>query len=466
MDRRIAWIAAALIFSGCTMEPKYDAASVSFADQWKNKQTDGTPAALKYENWWDVFQDARLTGFIQEAVKNNQDLIAAHERIEQARALAKITRSKLFPHFNISPMYNNQEVLSQLYGPGLPHYPFVTREHQREYALPLMMSWEIDLWGKIRSEYKSAKLRTKAVEEAYRAAMLVVTTELANAYFQLRILDAQIELYQSIIQTRKKTLELNASRYEGELINMSEVAFSDQELNITEAQYYEKKQRRALFENMIAVLLGKTPSDFSLAPMPFAEAPPKIPDGVPSEILSRRPDLAEQERNMESIHALLGVVYAEYFPSINATAGLGWVAPLSRYFLKGLSRFWEVGTSLTEIVFDAGARRNKVKLTWAQYRESVARYRQSVLSAFQEVEDSLSNLQWNDRQMQSIATAVKASKVDAKISSDRYKFGVGSYLPVTEKQRQELDNEETYLTLLGHRYMNTIQLIRALGGGW
>lgn len=418
------------------------------------------------ENWWDVFQDPVLTGFVEAAIENNQDLIAAHERVEQARDVAKIVRSKLFPQIDFSPAYSNQIMLTQLYGPGLPHYPFVDREHQMNYALPFTLSYELDIWGKIRSRYKSAKLTAEAREAAYKTALLIVTTDLANAYFQLRTLDAQIELYEALIETRKKVLEINQSRYSGELINFSDVTLSDQDLNNIESLYFEVRQKRNLFENVIAVLLGVTPSEFTIEHMPITDMPPVIPAGMPSEALLRRPDIAERERTMEAFHATLGVAYAAYFPEVDVVAGLGLISPLAKYFLHGLSRWWMIGTNITEVVFDAQARHYNVEFTWAQYRESVASYRQAVLNAFQDVENALSNLEWIGKQMESIDNSVRASMEDYEISSDRYTYGVVSYLPVMDKALTELENERVYIALLGLRYTNTIQLIKALGGGW
>jgi len=465
MNSRILSTLFLCAFFGCTLEPKYETPDVSITTQWKNQQETEilTP---RYENWWDVFEDCVLADLIKRAIENNQDLIAASERVEQARDIANISRSKLFPWLTLPLGYSNQEVLTQLYGPGLPSSQFVTREHQLEYSLPLTMSYEVDLWGKIRSSYKSADLGAKARQDAYDAALLVITTELANAYFQTRILDAVTSTYESILQTRRKTQEIYSSRYEGKLADYGQVAFSDQELDQTESLYSEVKQQRAVFENMIAVLLGSTPSEFHLNPMPLIELPPQIPEGVPASALARRPDIAEQQLLMQSIHALLGVAYAEYFPALDLEGGLGVISPLSQYFFKGLSFFWSIGANLTELIFDGMARYYKVQLTWSQFRESVARYRQTVLNAFQEVENSLSNLQWLQKRMDSISHAVESAKINQKISNDQYTYGVISYLQVAEKEREVLDNDLIYLTLLSFRYMNTVQLIRALGGGW
>jgi len=328
------------------------------------------------------------------------------------------------------------------------------------------MNYEVDLWGKIRSAYKSADLRTQAREDAYNWTMLIVATELANAYFQARILDAAIDVYESLIRARRVQLAIYKDRYRGLLIDYSQAAQAEADLNRTEAMYGEMKQKRAVFENMVAVLLGETPSGFKLEPAPLIAAPPQIPEGVPADILGRRPDLAEMQRLLSAVHAYLGVSYANYFPTLDLEGTLGSVAPLSKYFLKGLSWFWGIGANLTEVLFDGLARYYKLQLNWAEFNEAVAKYRQGILNACQEVENALSNLDWLGKRREFVAHAVEASKTDWKIAANRFQYGVDSFLPAAAKEIQVLDDDLSYLTLLGFSYSNTVQLIRALGGGW
>jgi len=453
------------VFAGCNFEPRYETPSTAVSMAWKNVQPESATSA-KVENWWEIFQDPLLEDLIKQAVENNQDIAAAGERVEQARDMAKIARSKLFPQINLNSGYSNSDVLTQLYGPGLPHRPFVTREHQLEYALPLTMTYELDLWGKIRSAYKAGNLNAEAQEEALRTTRLIVTTDLASAYFQLRSLDAQIDLLSKTLDTAKTALQINQSRFQGQVINYTDVTLSQQNVNNIESEYFDAKKKRAVFENMIAVLLGASPSEFTLTPMPITAIPPEIPAGTPSAILLRRPDIAQQEKAMASIHAKLGIAYASYFPSVDLVGSLGYLSPLSKDFFKWISRYWLIAANITEVIFDGKARYYNVQLTWAQFRESVANYRQAALNAFQEVEDSLSNLQWISKQMESIGAAVQAARTDYNLSRARYEHGVGTYLPVADKQQTELDNARAYQVLLGLRYLNTVQLIKALGGGW
>jgi multidrug efflux system outer membrane protein len=330
------------------------------------------------------------------------------------------------------------------------------------------MNFVVDLWGQIRNEYKAAKLSMEAQKEALQAALLVLTAEVANAYFQIRIQDTQIDLLREIMDTRRNALDIQSSRFQGEVINYTDVAAARQALDAFEAQYDAAKMLRTLYENQIAVLIGSIPSEFTLEKnsLPIQAQPPRVPAGLPSEMLLRRPDLAQQERMMASYHALIGVAYASYFPALFLTADFGFRSPDWSHFLKESSKFWRIGADVSQFIFDAGKRKYQVELSWAEFRESADIYRQKVLIAFQEVEDSLSNLEWIAKGMESLKDAIAAAKTNYTIAADRYQLGVINYLDVTDTKLRELENQSAYLMLLGQQYGNTVQLIKALGGGW
>lgn len=451
------------LFSGCQVGPTYHTPEITVANQWKN-----TPQVLtssqKVEHWWDAFEDSQLTGLIEQAIKNNPSLMASMERVEQARSLSKMTKSRLFPQLNFDPSYSYSPVTAHQFGTTPQPPPSLIRDHLTEYSLPLILLYEIDLWGKYRSQHQSALRNAEAKHAAYNTALLILSTELANAYFQLRILDAQIDLLESILSTRQTAVEINSSRYESNLINYTQVAESKIDLASVETQYYEAIRNRSLFENQIAVLLGASPSEFTLEPMPLRHLPPLIPAGMPSKLLLRRPDLAEQERIMASLHAQINVAYASYFPSLDLSGGFN---IFTKDYLKPASLGkWLFGTNLTQAIFDANARRNNVRLTWAQFNEALNTYQQKILQAFQEVEDSLSNLSWISNEMDVVETSVSVSEIAYNIAWDRYVYGLADYKNVANQQMQELEQQNYYLKLLSMRYLNTIHLIKALGGGW
>ena len=458
-----------LFLSGCSLEPAYHRPSAAAPEQWKTRQE---PMLTQEEvaGWWEIFHDPELNRLMAEAIGNNPGLMAATERVEQARDLAKIARSRLFPHLNLAPGYRDISFLNKYpFGPSSKH-PYITKNSlwEYQYTLPLTVNYEVDLWGAIRNTYKAAKLSAIAEKEALQAVLLVLTADLAHTYYRLCVQDAQIDLLQSIIDTRKKALEIYQSRYEGRIINYTEVASAEQDLDFAESQLFAAWQLRNVLENQLAVLLGTSASEFSFAhhPLSLSAQPPLVPAGLPTQMLLRRPDLAEQERIMASLHAKIGVAYASYFPSLFLTGSLGFRSPDWDQFLTGKSKYWRTEADIFQFIFDAGARHYNVKYTWAQFRESLEIYRQKVLTAFQEVEDALSNLEWIVKGMGSLQDAVFAAKSNATIASDRYQFGVINYLDVANKNRQEFENQRAYLLLLGMQYGNTIQLIKALGGGW
>ena len=325
------------------------------------------------------------------------------------------------------------------------------------------MLYEFDFWGKWRSQYKSAHYRAESEKEGYRTSLLLLTTDLANAYFQLRIQDAQIEIFREILHTRKTALDIQQSRYDTHLINYTDVAASQTDYSTVESEYYDALRKRALFENQIAVLIGASPSEFKLEPMPLRALPPQIPVDLPAKVLLRRPDLAEQERKMAALHAEINVAYASYFPSIDLT---GVFDILSNNFIKTVKNNWLIGSNLVEILFDGGGRSANVKLFTARFNEAAASYQEKVLGAFQEVEDSLASLDWIAREMESIDDAVHATQIAYKIALDRYHYGLASYLEAANHERMTLDEERRSLQLLSQRYLHTIHLIKAIGGGW
>jgi outer membrane protein, multidrug efflux system len=462
----IACSALLLLFllCGCQLEPPYSDPHIHVPSKWKYPQPNPNDTHTScIENWWEIFQDPVLNELEKQVIGNNLDLQAALERVKEARDLAGIVKSKLFPQLDLVPYHMNQGILIEQYSVTGNHF---LRAHERTYALPLKLSYEVDLWCKNWNEYKSAFFSAEARAWDYQTILLILTTDLATAYFQLRTQDTLIDLYKTTLATRKKALSINQSRFRNEINNYNPVALSELDLSNVESQYEDAIRLRALFENQIAVLIASAASEFTLKHAPLHEMPPVIPSGTPSDIIRRRPDLAEQEQIMISIHAQIGVAYASFFPSVELVGEVGFLSPNFRDFLSFWSRLWMYGVNISQYVFDAGARCFNVKMTWAQYRESVNIYKQKILVAFREVEDALSNLKQISEEMQSVQNSVKAAQKAYSIAYHRYIEGADFYLAVADDERQVLDNQRAYMSLLGLYYLNTIQLIKALGGGW
>jgi multidrug efflux system outer membrane protein len=443
---------------------------VEVPTNWKYAQEENTPSTsadnilcFSFATWWEIFQDPILNRLEAAAIENNPGLRAVLERVEQAKDFAKIVRANLFPQVYLLPYFRNQELLVEKFN-NTGNY--LLREHKREYVLPFELTYEVDLWSRYRNEYQSAKLNAEAEFFDYQAAFLILTTDLAAAYFQLRTQDRLIDLFKMTIETRKKALSINQSRFKNQINSYTAVALSQLDLSNVEAQYEEAVRLRALFENLIAVLVGAAPEGLALESSPLSGNPPVIPAGYPSDIIQLRPDLAAQERSIASIHAQIGVAYSSYFPSIELMARGGILSPNLRDFLTSWSSYWLFGANMSQYIFDAGARYYQVKLTWGEYREAVAIYKQKVLLAFGEVENALVSIEQIAKEMQDVQNAVEAAHKAYSIAFHRYQQGIGFYLEVADNERQLLDNQRIYTELWGLSFLNTVQLIKALGGGW
>lgn len=454
-------------FTSCSLEPPYERVDLPVPDAWKAGENNLALDTRILDYWWEVFQDPLLDCLESQALQYNYNLDIAVENIIQAKSLAEIALASLYPQLYLLPQYNSQGYLFQSQNRvNLPPDAKVFRVHTIQDFLPLNLSYELDFWGKLRNQYKAAYFAAEAQVDEYHTALLIVTTDLASAYFQLRVQDNLIDLLEATIKTRQKAYDINKSRYEGKLTNYSDVAVAELDLRNAESQYFEAIRVRQLYENEIAVYVGMPASDFKIQHHPLNALPPPIPVGLPSDVLLQRPDLAAQEWMMVGLHAQIGVAYASFFPSIELIGNLGYLSPITSAFLKNKSRYWSIGSNISQLVFDAGATYNNLQISWSEYRQAVDNYKQMVLVAFQEVENALSNIEWLDKELTSVKGAINAANKAYVISFDRYKQGVTFYLEVADNERQELLNQQAYASLLALRYVNTIQLIKALGGAW
>lgn len=457
-----------LVLVGCRVGPAYYPPEVSAPAGWKHQSNAEaqTPYAC---NWWDVFDDQTLDLLEWEAVNNNKELYIALDRVMQARALVGIEAADLYPQLNLAPLYNNQGILVKNFAktinkkvPG----PSVFREHQLSYSLPLNLSYEIDLWGKLRDRFESAYFHFQAQEDRFRTALLLLTSDVANTYYQIRAIDALIELYKRTIATRKKAFEINLDRYQYKINNYSAVALSGLDLSNAETQYYQAIQQRELHLNALALLLGRPPIEVELVFSPLKSLPPVIPADIPSTVLLQRPDVAEAERTMASEHALVQASYASLYPSFTLTGALGFLSPDYKHFLEWISRFWQIGVNGNQVVFDGGRIASEIDQSWANFQEASDTYQQTVLVAFKEVEDALVSIEWLAKEAESVQSSVHYASKAYQISMERYLQGVDFYLQVADNERQLLDNERAAVTILQLRYTATIQLIKAMGGRW
>lgn len=453
-------VAILLLQTGCKVGSTYSAPAIDQPPTWKNDSSASVEACYA-DYWWEVFNDPRLNALELEALSKNYDLKIAFNRVQEARALMKAAKAELYPQLYLNPSYRNEGILYESYTNGV-----IRRAHELLYQLPFSLSYEADLWGKIREQYQAACENWEGDIEAYHSTMLILTTELATVYYQLRTFDDQIDLLETTIQCREKALKINQSRYTSMMIDYSSVTRAGLELSKATTELREIQRLRAELENRLATLTGTPASEFCFEHFPLQGEPPEVPVGIPSEILMRRPDIAEAEKRMAAEHSLVNSAYASFFPSLSLTAGGGYSSPHLRYFLKNRSRLWAFQASASQMIYDGGSLSADLEIQESRFREASAEYQQKVLLCFEEVENALSNLESYAQELNDVSTSVEWAKKTYRIARHRYKNGLTSYLDVAISEQEELASQMILNHLQGLRFVSTIQLIKVIGGGW
>lgn len=455
----------AVLLTGCAVGPDYKrpeattipATYAGATNEWKIAE----PQADRPKgSWWELFEDAELAGLEDQAADANQQLRAAVARFDQARSITDVAKSGLFPHIGVSGEATRQRVsANRLNGNG-------KASTYNTFTVPFDLSYEVDLWGRVRRIVESARAQERAGAEDLEAIKLAIQAEVATDYFTLRALDAEKELLSSSVEVFRKSLELTRNRRAGGIVSDLDVAQAETVLRSTQAQLPAIALQRAQFEHALAVLTGQNPSVFKIAERSLAAEPPVIPPGLPSELLERRPDVAAAERRMAAANAQIGVAKAAFFPTIrfNGLAGLETINAGTLFNWQ--SRLWAVGPSLTLPIFDAGERRAKLQLARASYEETVANYRQTVLTAFSEVEDNLAAQVLLASEYEEQTAALQAARKQLEIASNRYRDGLITYLEVATAENIALGIERAVVQLRGQQLVAAVALVKSLGGGW
>ena len=473
-----ASLTAALLQAACVVGPKYARPSVpdpptykEFAQkgdeadrQWKVARPDD--AAIRGK-WWEAFHDPQLNELEEKAGSSNQNIAAAAANFLAARALVRQARSQYFPTVSANPsIMNSRTSPGQLGGITGGSSSGLTIKTYTDYSLPFDASWEPDFWGRVRSSVRANVYAAQSSAADLENVRLSEQAELAVDYYELRAQDSLKQLLDSIVAAYQDTLDLTQSQYQAGLCNDEAVAQAEAQLRAAQAQDTDLGVLRAQYEHAIAVLTGQPASTFSLPAQALEAKPPATPVGIPSELLERRPDIAAAERGMAQANAQIGVAKAAYFPSVilSASGGLGNTS-ISDWF-KWPSRFWSVGQSLAETIFDAGLRRATVQQYQANYDQTVANYRQTVLTSFQQVEDNLASLRILSQAIDQQDAAVEAAARSLHEATARYKAGVDPYLNVIVAQTTLLNDQQTAVNFRMQEMVASVQLIKALGGGW
>jgi outer membrane protein, multidrug efflux system len=460
-------LAACILASGCTVGPNYHRPTAPVPAKWDVAEPwrESTPKdAVAKGEWWSVFHDDELSALEKQALDANQTIKVSAARLEQARASAAVQVATQFPTLTTAPQAERQR-LSGNRPPG-SSVPVTSAVTQNNFTLPFTVGYEVDLFGRRRRSIEAAQASYQASAADLENVRLIITAELAGDYFTLRQLDTELGILNRTVEALQKGLQLVDSRHKGGVASGLDVAQEETLLNTTRTQAILLLQQRKQFEDAIAVLVGTPAPDFHLASKELnAEAPP-LDAGLPSDLLERRPDVAEAERQMAVANAQIGIAKAAYYPSLNLFGTGGWQAADIAKLVNVQSTFWAVGANVAETIFSGGQRRAQLQFAQAGYEANVAGYRDTVLNAFREVQDDVTGLTVLDQAKQSQQLAVDAARRTLDISTSRYAGGLVSYLDVVTAQQNLLNNEQEMAVIQGQKLVTSVLLIKALGGGW
>jgi NodT family efflux transporter outer membrane factor (OMF) lipoprotein len=468
----VSLVVLALFAAGCSVGPKYQKPAIQVPTAYKEqppdsyKESQGWKSAQPSDtvlrgDWWTLFGDPGLSALEAQVDISNQNLKAAEARFDQARALIRVSQSQKYPTVTVgAQITSNRDSATTAFSTAR------TSSNFGNFSLPIDVNYEVDAWGRVRHSIEAARTEAQATAADLETLRLSFHAEVAYDYFELRSADAEQRLLDDTVSDYRRALELTQNRFEGGAAAGSEVAQAQTQLESTRTQDADIAVRRTQLEHAIAVLVGKSPAVFSLAPKPLDIQPPAIPVGLPSQLLERRPDIAASERRVAEANEQVGIAHAAFFPQILLGAALGLEGQSIADWLNWPSRFWAVGPSVLQTVFDGGRRRATQQSSEFNYNATVATYRETALDAFQQVEDNLAELRVLEKETQTQRAAVLAAERSLELSTNRYTGGLVTYLEVVTAQGATLANERAAVDIQRRRMDASVLLIKALGGGW
>ena len=458
-------LGAGVWLAGCAVGPKYQRPPTQSPPAWKTEGPwrEAAPKdAIPKGTWWEIFRDEELNRYEQQLLAANQSLVAARDRLDQARSLARVASAGLFPTLSTDPNASRNRYSGNRPGSSIR----TTTLTQSVYEIPFALNYEVDLFGRNRKNLQAANATLQGSAADLQNVQLVLTAELAADYFSLRELDSETDVVQESVKIQQQGLAVVNHRHEGGIASGLDLAQQQTLLDSTVTQLYLLQQQRAQFEHAIAVLTGDPASSFNVPVAPLRAAPPSVPLGMPSDLLERRPDIATAERAMVNENALVGVARTAFYPQFTIAGSGGFESVSLGSLISAPSAFWSLGGDLLQPIFNGGRNRANLAATKSAYDESVANYRESVLTAFQQVEDSLSGLDSLSRAAQTQNAAVADAHRALDIANDRYVGGLTTFLDVITAQSVLLTNERLSTQLLGQQMVTSVFLVKALGGGW
>ena len=462
-----------LFSSGCVTGPKYQRPTAPVPPAYKELPADNSPEAQAWKQaqpndgairgkWWEIYNDPQLNALEEQVSISNQNVLAAEVQFRQAREAVRIARAGLFPTVTAAPsIVNSRAPVTST--PGIGSFTPSTRT---TYDLPVDVSYQADVWGSIRRSVRGSAEAAQVSAALLENARLSFQAELARDYFELHGTDGNQELLERTVKSYEEYLQLTKDRFASGVASGGDVAQAETQLHTARAQLIDLGVARAQFEHAIAILIGKPPSALSIPSAAIKSPPPPIPVGVPSTLLERRPDIAAAERQMAAVNEQIGIAKAAYYPALLLGATGGFESSGFTKWFTWPSRFWSVGPQLVETVFDAGKRHAQVNLAQAAYDATVANYRQTVLTSFQQVEDNLAALRVLENEARVEDEAVRAARRSLDIATYQYKAGTASYLQVITSQAIALQGERAAVDIHTRRMVASVLLIEALGGGW
>lgn len=447
-----------LLLDGCAVGPNYSRPTVATTAGWKEAPSTNHVPVLPQE-WWTIFNDATLNRIEAQAVAANQDLNRAVARVREARAVARVAKADLYPSAFAGAAYTRDH-----FSENRDNAPF--KRDTDDFSTSFDLSYEVDIWGRVRRNVEAATAELAATASDLQVVLLTLSADVARNYQLLRSLDNEHRVIVATIALRKDEVQLQDTRRRSGLINEVDLTRARTELANVEAELQAVVRNRAQVEHALAVLCGQPPAQFVVAAESTRITPPEIPAGLPSDLLQRRPDLVAAEHNLQAANAAIGVAKAAFFPTIKLTGAAGFASADLGTLVNWPSRVAQFGPSISVPVFQGGRNNANLKAAEARYAQNIATYRGSVLNAFREVEDSLSDLSTLAVQSEAIDRALASARDTAALAYERYQRGLTSYLDVVDAQRAALQAERQDVQLRGQRAVSTILLAKAIGGGW
>ena len=454
-----------ILLASCTVGPNYKRPEMPTSKKWKEGKA--TAKTELPDEWWKLFHDSTLNKLVSQSQSSNQDLKGAQARLQTARALVGVKRADWFPQLNLNNSFTAQRGSHSTAYANVPAGSAAAINlEQQHYHSAFELSYEADVWGRIKRGVESAKATMGAAEDALDATRLSIASEVARNYFLLRSLDAQRIVVSDTIKSRNETLELQQTKFNAGLSNESDTTRARTELELAKSDLISVERQRGSAEHALAVLCGEAPANFKVGAYADHSSPPNVPVGLPSDLMKRRPDVRASEQKLMAASADIGVAEAAFYPSFKLLGGGGFESIDAGTFLKWENRILSIGPSISVPIFQGGRNKANYEAAKSRYDEALAEYRQTLLGAFREVEDALLDLKSYAAQRNAVDAAVHSAEDTERLARTRNEKGLTSYFEVVDANRTVLQTKLALAQIEGQRMVATVQLLKAMGGGW